>query len=83
MPERFRFDLASLPREAWPLIAPFELSIAAPLLRDYLYRSGGAPAGFNPLHSAAGTRYDLAGRGSETEAPPRASASPTRWSSTR
>lgn len=33
----FRFDLASIPRPLWPLIAPFELSIEAPLLHDYLY----------------------------------------------
>lgn len=34
----FRFDLASIPRALWPVIAPFELSIAAPLIHDWLYR---------------------------------------------
>ncbi len=37
----FRFDLASIPRILWRLLAPFELSIAAPLGHDYLYRHGG------------------------------------------
>lgn len=39
----FRFDLASIPRELWWLVAPFELSIAAPLMHDFLYRFGGNP----------------------------------------
>lgn len=37
----FRFDLASIPRVFWRLVSPFELSIAAPLAHDYLYRFGG------------------------------------------
>lgn len=37
----FRTDLASVPRILWRLLAPFELSIAAPVLHDYLYRNGG------------------------------------------
>lgn len=37
----FRTDLASVPRWLWRIIAPFELSIAAPVLHDYLYRNGG------------------------------------------
>jgi len=41
----FRFDLASIPRPLWPIVAPFELSIAAPLLHDYLYRWKGDPGG--------------------------------------
>lgn len=41
IPEGFTFDLASIPRLLWPLIGPFELSIEAPLLHDYLYRRGG------------------------------------------
>lgn len=43
VPPGFEFDLASVPRFAWPLIAPFELSIVAPLLHDFLYRHGGRP----------------------------------------
>jgi hypothetical protein len=39
----FEFDLASVPRAFWSLIAPFELSVAAPLLHDFLYRCGGKP----------------------------------------
>ena len=41
IPEGFRFDLASIPRLLWAMIAPFELSIAAPLVHDFLYRYGG------------------------------------------
>lgn len=37
----FAFDLASIPRLVWWLIAPFELSICAPLVHDYLYSCGG------------------------------------------
>lgn len=43
VPNQFEFDLASIPRPFWWLVAPFELSIAAPLLHDYLYRYGGDP----------------------------------------
>lgn len=39
----FLFDLASIPRAAWKLCAPFELSISAPLIHDALYRYGGRP----------------------------------------
>jgi Protein of unknown function (DUF1353) len=43
VPAGFRFDLSSVPRVLWWLIAPFELSIAAPLLHDFLYRNRGMP----------------------------------------
>ncbi len=43
VPAGFEFDLSSVPRVFWSLIAPFELSIVAPLLHDYLYRHGGRP----------------------------------------
>lgn len=43
IPKGFEFDLASVPRPLWWLIAPFELSIAAPLLHDFLYRYAGRP----------------------------------------
>lgn len=45
VPSQFSFDLASVPRPFWWLIAPFELSIAAPLLHDFLYRFQGSPPG--------------------------------------
>ena len=46
VPAGFRFDLSSVPRLFWPLIAPFELSVAGPLVHDFLYRHGGrAPEG--------------------------------------
>lgn len=41
IPIGFRFDLASVPRWAWWLIAPFELSLVAPLVHDYLYHQAG------------------------------------------
>jgi hypothetical protein len=43
VPATFRFDLASVPRLFWFLIAPFELSIAAPLIHDFLYEHKGDP----------------------------------------
>ena len=39
----FDFDLASIPRALWWLIAPFELSIAAPMIHDFLYQHKGSP----------------------------------------
>ena len=41
--EGYRFDLASVPRPFWFLIAPFELSITAPLIHDFLYEHRGDP----------------------------------------
>jgi hypothetical protein len=43
VPSGFEFDLASVPRFIWWLIGPFDLSIAAPLVHDFLYRFRGAP----------------------------------------
>ena len=37
----YETDLASIPRVFWALVASFELSLAAPLFHDLLYRSGG------------------------------------------
>ena len=37
----FKTDLASIPRIFWALLASFELSIAAPVLHDLIYRSAG------------------------------------------
>ena len=49
VPAGFEFDLSSVPRPFWSLIAPFELSIVAPLMHDFLYRHGGKPpAGIDP-----------------------------------
>lgn len=41
IPIGFEFDLASIPRFLWSIISSFELSIAAPLIHDYLYRFEG------------------------------------------
>lgn len=43
VPALFQFDLASIPRPFWWLMAPFELSISAPLIHDFLYRHKGDP----------------------------------------
>lgn len=43
VPCGYRTDLASIPRVLWSALAPFELSVAAPLLHDYLYRCQGVP----------------------------------------
>jgi hypothetical protein len=37
----FEFDLASIPRPLWALLASHELGIRAPLVHDWLYRNGG------------------------------------------
>lgn len=41
VPEGFLFDLASVPRILWWAIAPFELSVVAPMIHDFLYERGG------------------------------------------
>lgn len=33
----YLFNLASIPRPVYPLIAPFELSVLAPLVHDFIY----------------------------------------------
>jgi hypothetical protein len=43
VPAGFEFDLSSVPRVFWSVVAPFDLSIVAPLLHDFLYRYAGAP----------------------------------------
>ena len=43
IPAGFEFDLSSVPRAFWWLIAPFELSITAPLVHDFLYQHRGDP----------------------------------------
>lgn len=37
IPAGFEFDLATIPRPIWWLIAPFDLSIVAPLVHDFQY----------------------------------------------
>lgn len=41
VPKGFIYDRASIPRILWLLISPDDLGNVAPLLHDYLYRSGG------------------------------------------
>ncbi len=40
-PKGYKFDLASVPRPLWSLIAPFDLSTLAPLFHDLLYEFRG------------------------------------------
>ena len=50
-PKGYKFDLASVPRPLWAVIAPFELSTLAPLFHDLIYEFKGrmpAPAYINP-----------------------------------
>lgn len=37
IPKGFKFDLSTIPRFLWAIIAPFELSIIAPLVHDFIY----------------------------------------------
>lgn len=41
IPSGFRYDGASVPRPLWAIIDPLDLSEAAPLVHDYLYRNAG------------------------------------------
>ena len=41
IPAGFRYDGASVPRLFWAIINPLDLSEAAPLVHDYLYRNAG------------------------------------------
>lgn len=41
IPATFNFDLATIPRLLWVVLAPFELSIIAPLVHDFLYENKG------------------------------------------
>jgi hypothetical protein len=41
IPKEFEFNLASVPRFLWVIIPPFSLSILAPLVHDYIYRTRG------------------------------------------
>lgn len=61
IPAGFEFDLASVPRPLWWLIAPFELSIAAPLVHDFLYRYGGDPPEGSVTPSKTYTRKEADG----------------------
>lgn len=49
----FEFDLASIPRVLWSALAPNELSLAAPLIHDYLYVLNTPPDGQSPAGSIA------------------------------
>jgi hypothetical protein len=40
-PKGYKFDLASIPRPLWGVIAPFELSTLAPLFHDLIYEFKG------------------------------------------
>ena len=58
VPDGFLFDLASIPRIFWSLIAPFELSITAPLLHDFLYHFRGNPPAGSVTPSRRYSRVD-------------------------
>lgn len=39
IPAGFLFDLASIPKPLWVLLGPHELSVLAPLVHDWVYRT--------------------------------------------
>jgi hypothetical protein len=41
IPSDFQFDLSTIPRFLWSIVAPFELSIIAPLVHDFIYVNKG------------------------------------------
>lgn len=45
----YQFDLASVPRFAWRIVAPFELGSVAPLVHDRLYELKGVLPGNAPV----------------------------------
>lgn len=49
----FDFDLASVPRVLWGVVASHELGVLAPLCHDFLYRNGGCPPDgcISPAHA--------------------------------
>jgi hypothetical protein len=61
VPAGFEFNMASIPRHFWGLIAPFELSVSAPLVHDFMYHhQGKLPAGsIEPKHSYTRQEADL------------------------
>ncbi len=58
VPVQFMFDLASIPRAFWWLIAPFELSMSAPLIHDFLYRFSGKPPAASIVPQRTYTRLE-------------------------
>jgi hypothetical protein len=61
-PAGFETDLSSIPRALWSIIEPAELSLAAPVFHDLIYRSGGGklPAGhIAPPHSHVFSRSEV------------------------
>jgi Protein of unknown function (DUF1353) len=51
----FIYDRSSIPRIVWPIISKDDLSAAAPLLHDLLYRNGGRlPETESPPHTTHG-----------------------------
>lgn len=55
-PKDYETDLASIPRVFWTLVSSFELSLAAPLFHDLLYRCGGVLPG-NQLDPNDGKKF--------------------------
>src|SRR3712207_184742 len=57
IPFGFKCDLSSSPRIAWPIIAPFELSEAAPVVHDFITRyAGRIPSEFILEHRRGAAR---------------------------
>ena len=60
-PANYETDLASIPRVFWSILAPEELSLAAPLFHDLIYRCGGSlpEDGLNPFDGKVFERKEV------------------------
>ncbi len=60
-PANYETDLASIPRVFWSILAPEELSLAAPLFHDLIYRCGGnlPEDGLNPFDGKVFERKEV------------------------
>ena len=59
IPAGFSFDLASIPRALWGLLASHELGVLAPLCHDWLYRNGGLTPSAWPVRYTRARADDL------------------------
>ena len=60
-PANYETDLASIPRIFWSILAPEELSLAAPLFHDLIYRCAGSlpESGLNPFDGKVFERKEV------------------------
>lgn len=56
-PKGYKFDLASVPRPLWAIIAPFDLSTLAPLFHDLIYEFKGNLPSADYVHPHPARRF--------------------------